>query len=382
MVGGGILFDLWCHNSFSSVDMILTAPDLPETMKAVLASDYGDIDVVLSLEDGVPVPSLKDLSEKEQATHMVIRNHAVALAPGDCRVLSGKTRELQGPPSMPYTPGGDCAGTVVQTTEGARFALGDQVAVRFLEGPRGALAEYALVSTKVADKRDSLDAVVGACLAGASPATLLADRIEEGERVLVLGASGGVGSHFGQLVQGKASLLVGVSSNPDRLQSLGYDRAIDYTKEDVFALKEYQDEPFDVIVDLASGGWPQCLDAADSGPLIVKPASSGGRYLATTLDTAYYEIHSYWQMLMVFAFPLLWKAFVSRTLYRSKLPKFSFCLNLPDTHEVVTDMLEHHREGRLRPIYQTYDFTTDGIREAFRVQESRHTPGKVVIPIP
>lgn len=74
-------------------------------MKAIVAKDYGDIDEMIHLDDRVPVPRLADLSSK-QRHRMILQTHAVALAPGDVRVLSGLTRELQGPPEFPYVSGG------------------------------------------------------------------------------------------------------------------------------------------------------------------------------------------------------------------------------------------------------------------------------------
>jgi hypothetical protein len=83
---------------------------------------------------------------------MVVKVHAVSLAPGDWRSLSGLTRGMQGPKSFPHIPGGDLCGTVTEIPgEGAEklnlpFGVGDRVAARFTgPGPKGALCEYAVV---------------------------------------------------------------------------------------------------------------------------------------------------------------------------------------------------------------------------------------------
>jgi hypothetical protein len=78
-------------------------------MTAVQAKDYGDIDEVLSVKDTVKYPSLADLPDKKRKNFMIIKTNAVALACGDCRTLSGVTKEFQGPPAFPYIPGGDCS---------------------------------------------------------------------------------------------------------------------------------------------------------------------------------------------------------------------------------------------------------------------------------
>ena len=129
---------------------------LPKIMHAVQGKDYGAVDQMISVEDDVEVPSLSDVLEKNRNKYMLLKIHSVALAPGNCRVLSGLMRKLQGPPAFPYVPGGDCCGVVVELPEEAQeipFQVGDRVAARFaLEGPRGALGEYALISSLVADK--------------------------------------------------------------------------------------------------------------------------------------------------------------------------------------------------------------------------------------
>ena len=161
-------------------------PEAPKTMKAVQGKELGDIDEMLTVEDNVAVPKLEDLPPKKRKTSMIIRTKAVALACGDCRVLSGRTRELQGPPSFPYIPGGDASGVVWEIPEDAEdlpFKVGDRVAARFVEGPRGALGEYSIIDTRVCEKiPDNLSFEEGAALASAAPATLLAERIRSGER--------------------------------------------------------------------------------------------------------------------------------------------------------------------------------------------------------
>ena len=364
---------------------------LPETMRAAQGKDYGDIDEMISVEDGVKVPRLADLPKAKQKNFMLIKTIAVSLAPGDCRVLSGLTKEFQGPPSFPYTPGGDCCGIVVELpkdSKGLPFKVGDRVAVRFVEGPRGALSEYSLVSTKVADRvPESLSSDGAAALASASPATLLADQIKAGERVLVLGAGGGMGSHFCQLLRERgASYVCGVSCSPERLLKapISCDKAIDYTKEDVFSVEEFRKDPFDVVVDFASGGWLQLIQSVKKKEsLIVKSASQGGRYITTTPDTPTYEVHSIWQALKSFDFPATWRRILSRTWYRSKLPAFHFAMLILNSERgSMTRTMELSRRGKLQPVMDPkgpFPFTTVGTRFAFHIQENRHPQGKVVI---
>lgn len=310
--------------------------------------------------------------------------------------MSGLTRELQGPPSFPYIPGGDCSGIVWEIPQEAKdheenfpFQVGDRVAARFAEGPRGALAEYAVVDTRVCEKiPDNLSFEEGAVLASVAPATLLGEGIREGERVLVLGAGGGVGSHTCQVMRNQgASFLVGVSKNPDRLlrPPLSLDIAIDYTKQDPFSVKEFSDKAFDTVVDLAGGSWLRLVNGCNSGePSIVKPASEGGRYLTLTPDQAVFEAHSVLAVMKPFLFIPLWRTLKSRLWARRRLPKYTFAMSLDSERTHLTRTMEMARNGVLKACIDPqgpFPFTTEGVRKAFRLQETRHVNGKVVIAV-
>jgi NADPH:quinone reductase-like Zn-dependent oxidoreductase len=280
---------------------------------------------------------------------------------------------------------------VVELPEGVAdlpFKVGDRVAARFFEKPNGALGEYALVSHKVADKvPDEISSVEAAALVSATPATLLADYIQPGERVLVIGGGGPIGSHFCQVVRERgASFCAGTSRAPDRLlaKPLSYDAAIDYTQRDVFAMSDYQENKFDVIVDLAGYGFAHLeQDAAKKIPLICKTSSQGGRFITfVPPDGPIFEAHSIWQLLKVFVFPILGKVIKSRLWARGTLPKYSFAFCLPSTRECVTRTLELVQANKLKAVIDgPFEFTTEGVRAAFRRQESRHAQGKVVIKV-
>jgi NADPH:quinone reductase-like Zn-dependent oxidoreductase len=323
--------------------MIPTAPLQPPaaTMRAALCADYGNVNDVLTVQDGYPTPDLKDVLLKNKINpklyhrYMLIKVDAVALAPGDCRTLSGLTRALQGPPSFPYIPGGDCCGVVLQLPPGVQgrksasdtkdvlpFDIGDRVAVRFCEFSRGALGEYAVVRTDIAARVPPYDAsakqdtaefkfssVGAAALASASPAVKLCDSMKldpKKDRILILGAGGGIGSHLCQLLQRvrnvPAAHIVGVSCTPDRITQppLNCGGAIDYSLSDPFDVNNSLQllprtdpslaisAPYDVIVDLGSGGWLRLRQHVLKSklPSIVKPASQGGRFYTISGDTA------------------------------------------------------------------------------------------------
>ena len=374
------------------------------TMKATQIKNYGPINEMISVEDGVAVPSLSSLSKKKQKDYLILKTLAVSLAPGDVRVLSGLTKELQGPKSMPYIPGGDCCGIIVDISDekgkhdSIDFKKGDLVAARFYDFPFNCLAEYAIVHKAVCEKvQDQEEGVshdknvnitneAAAALASATPAILIADAVKKGDRVLVLGAGGGLGSHLCQILREReVSFLVGVSKDPNRLLTapISCDVAIDYTKENVWNKEEFIANPFDVIIDLAGGGWPTILNEKKGGKkLIIKSAKEGGRFVTPTPDNPIFEIHSIWAALKVFLFPSLWRYMKTRTYSRKSLPKYSYGIYLPNSRDVITRTFREVRQGKLSACFEgPFPFTTEGVKEAFLVQKSRHAKGKVIVKV-
>lgn len=376
---------------------------IPETMRAVQGRNYGPIDEMLTVEEGVTVPRPSSpLNPRRYRDQMLIRTEAVALAPGDCRVLSGKTRELQGPPAFPYIPGGDACGVVVELPPSAGktkvplpFNVGDRVAVRFCDKNYDAAAEFALVSTKVAVRvPETISSVDAAALASAAPAQILATYASPGDRVLVLGAGGGVGAHLCQLLRVRgASYVVGVGSSPiNRLcqSPISCDDAIDYTTTDPYIIQKYVEKPFDLIFDLAGGGYTQLEQQqrqrqAVLGPeppsMIIKPTG----HFVTTVPPAgpIFEIRSLWALLQIFVWPILWRTIKSRVRWLGGgLPKYTFAFALTEDRQHLTDLLKLAHERRVQAVvdpHGPFPFTTEGVRKAFHRQESRHANGKVVI---
>jgi len=146
-------------------------------------------------------------------------------------------------------PGLDVAGTVVALGPAVtRFAVGDEV----FGMSRGSFAEYAAArEDKLAHKPPNATfeqaAVVGIS-GGTALQALEAGRVQPGQRVLIIGASGGVGSYAVQLAKAAGAHLTGVASTGklDLVTSLGADRVIDYTRDD-FADGVHQ---YDLIIDI------------------------------------------------------------------------------------------------------------------------------------
>lgn len=199
-------------------------------MRCVLVAAHGtDIDKLLSITSDRPKPVRKK-------GELLVRVQACALAPGDVRVMKGDCDFYQSPGSFPYTPGGDLCGVIEEADPDSRFKTNDTVVAMFeLPGPLNGLAEYAIVKESNAElKPESISAIDASALTSSSLTALLAAKkhVKEGDRVLVLGGSGGVGTFFVQMARNAtASYIASTSTDKEMLQSLGVDRVIDYTKE-------------------------------------------------------------------------------------------------------------------------------------------------------
>jgi NADPH:quinone reductase-like Zn-dependent oxidoreductase len=375
------------------------------TMRAAQGKDYGDIDEMLSVVDHVFIPHLEDKPKKDRKNWIVIKTLAVAVAPGDVRVLSGKTRELQGPPSLPYIVGGDVCGIVVEaddttTTEQQSskinnhdFRQDDLVVAMFnIEelGPRGAMAEYALVNTKVCDKvPDGVSPEEAAAVASSGLAAMaVAQCIQKGDRILIFGAGGGVGSYLTQLAKRHgASFVAGISRHPQRILEppLSCDEAVDYTQENPWEKEEWINDPFDLVIDLIGGCWIELIHHSKSsgkGGMIVKTAKKGGRFVTMVADDPWFEAHSFWKATILFALLPAWRAIYTRvTRPISQLPTYSMVF-LQGKREKLTEALSLLKDGTIVSCLDPSSpvaFTTEAVQSAFRLQESRHAQGKIVV---
>lgn len=216
-----------------------------EGMLAIRAHCYGGSEVLRLERVPRPVPGEDEL---------LVQVHAAGVNPLDWHYLHGKPYVMRlssgiGRPKSAAV-GVDFAGTVQAVGSAVRdFRPGDAV----FGSRRGAFAEYLVVRERgsVARLPDAVDFEQGAALPIAALTALQALRdagqVGPGTRVLVNGASGGVGSFAVQIAKALGAEVTGVSSarNAELVRELGADRHIDYASED-FAAAGPQ---FDVIVD-------------------------------------------------------------------------------------------------------------------------------------
>jgi len=226
------------------------------TMRAFVYRRYGGPDVVELTDLPKPVP---------RDNEVLVRIRATTVTSGDWRVRTlcvpaglGFVARLAFGFTRPRQPimGSELAGTIAAVGKDVtRFRVGDEV-FGFPGGAMGCHAEYRTMPEdgRLARKPPSLSFEEAASLpfgASTSMHFLRKAGIRPGDKVLVIGASGGVGTAMVQLAKHHGARVTGVTSrnNLALVASLGADRMIDYTREDFTA----RGETYDIVVDTVGG---------------------------------------------------------------------------------------------------------------------------------
>jgi NADPH:quinone reductase-like Zn-dependent oxidoreductase len=237
-----LLFEFAYWTSKSNCDELVAAPGA--RMKSYVRCDYGVADTLKLTEIAKPVP--KD-------NQVLVRIRGTSINPYDWHMMRGSPYimrlgvGLRKPASAQL--GVDFAGTVEAVGKNVtQFKPGDEV----FGGREGAFAEYVCVAEKnLALKPANISFEQAGSIQIAAHTALqgLRDKgnIQPGQKVLINGASGGVGTFAVQLGKILGAEVTGVCStrNVEMVKSLGADNVIDYTKED-FAKRS---ERYDLILD-------------------------------------------------------------------------------------------------------------------------------------
>lgn len=220
-------------------------------MKAIVYEKYGLTDVLNLREIDQPVP-------KED--EVLVKIHTASVNNWDWDRLTGKPylyRLLSGitKPKLPIL-GCDIAGTVVEVGKGVtKFKDGDQVFGDLSEGNWGAFAEYACASqNELTPKPAFLSFEEAAAIPQAGVMALQGIRkkkdLKAGDKVLMNGAAGAVGSFVLQMARAMDYEITGVDhgNKADFMKSLGADHTIDYTREN-FTMNG---KKYDLIIDVVA----------------------------------------------------------------------------------------------------------------------------------
>jgi NADPH:quinone reductase-like Zn-dependent oxidoreductase len=316
-------------------------------MKAIVQNDYGSPDVLSLVE--VAQPAVK-------GNEVLVRVKAASLNAGDVFTLRGSpwlTRLMVGfPKPKNHILGWDMAGMVEAVgSQVTQFKPGDDV----FASCSGTLAEHVcLAEEKLALKPANLTFEQAAAVPTAAITALIglrdAGKLRAGQKVLINGASGGVGTFAVQIAKALGGEVTGVCStrNVEMVRSLGADHVVDYTSEDFTANGQH----YDLILDnVASRSFADLRRALTPQGKIIPNSGHGG---------------------MGYVF----KAFLLSLIMRQHGGMYMASPTGKDLL-VLKELLEM---GKIKPVIdQTYP-----LREtpaAFRYLEKEHARGKVVITV-
>ena len=245
-------------------------------MKAIVQNEYGSPDV-LELKE-IDKPVVKD-------NDVLVRVHAAALHAGDYYCMRGMPYLVRLSVGLPkpknYVPGFDVAGHVEAVGKNVtRFQAGDEV----FGACNGTCAEYACAAEgnfepKPANLTFEQAAAVPTSAVAALHGLRDAGKVQPGQKVLINGASGGVGTFAVQIAKSFGAEVTGVCStrNVDMVRSIGADHVIDYTQEDF----TQSGQRYDLILDnVANRSLSDCRRAlTPQGTLIPNSGNAGMGYV-------------------------------------------------------------------------------------------------------
>ncbi len=314
-------------------------------MKAIVQRAYGSPDVLALAE--VAKPAIKE-------NEVLVRVKAASLNAGDVYTMRGNpwpTRLMVGfPKPKNYIIGWDMAGVVEAVGRNVtQFRPSDEV----FTASNHVLAEYVSVAeAKLGPKPINLTFEQAAAVPTAALTALqgLRDvgKIQPGQKVLINGASGGVGTFAVHIAKAFGAEVTGVCSprNADLVRSLGADHVIDYTRED-FTTSGRQ---YDLILDnVANHSFTALRRALTPQGLIIPNSGHGGmRYV--------------------------FKAFLLSPFVRQVGHMYIAATNGKD----LTTLKELIEAGKVKPVIDRA-YPLIETPEAFRYLEQEHARGKVVI---
>jgi NADPH:quinone reductase-like Zn-dependent oxidoreductase len=320
-------------------------------MRAIVRDSYGTPDV-LRLEE-IERPALAD-------DGVLVRVHAASVNRGDWYVLLGRpalARPLMGGLRRPKERllGSDFAGVVEAVgKDRSDFRPGDAV----FGARTGSFAEYVCARAAIVSKPEHVTFEEAAAVPVAALTALqgLRDqgRLQAGQRVLVNGASGGVGSFAVQIAKALGAHVTAVCStrNVERAGLLGADRVIDYTREDFTQMPDRYEVLFD---NAGSKSWRRCARVlTPSGAVVLVGGPMGNPLLGPMGHIAAMVIRSK----------------TSRHAARFFVAKFA-----KEDMQLLRDLLD---ERKLTPVVDRR-YTLEETPDALRYMGEGHAQGKIVI---
>ena len=313
-----------------------------ETMHAVVIDRYGAADVLRPATVPRPVPT---------RGQVLVRTRFIGVNPKDVIVRKGKFKIATGK-KFPLLVGHDIAGEVVEAAPGADLAVGQQVFGMINDFAGRAYAQYAAVDAQsLCAVPTSVDLRTAAAVPLAAQTALqgLRDeaRVKPGQRVLVNGASGGVGVFAVQIAKLLGAEVTAVCSarNAELVRGLGADHVVDYAETPLTGLTQRFDAIFDVF----------------------------GNYRFDTLRPLLTERGTYVQTIP--------SGQIVKDVARTVFSKQRARLVVVRSQRAQLEWLREHIDAGRLSVVVDRSFALDDVAEAHRYMETKRARGKVVLEV-
>lgn len=308
-------------------------------MKIAVNKQFGDTDKIEIIKTELP-----NISKDE----VLVKVKCAGLNPKDILIRKGKFKQLTGS-KFPQAIGFDFSG-IIQESNSNRFAKGDKV-FGMLNGWKGkCCAEYVNIKeTELHKKPDniSFEEAAGIPLAGQTALQAMRNigNLAEGEKILINGASGGVGTLAIQIAKELGGVVTTVSSskNLEFCKSLGADTALSYEENSIIELKEKYNVFFDVF-----GNY--------SFTKVVGILTQNGKYVTTVPKSSIFKEQFF-------------------NLFRKKKAKMVYVKSNDKDLKWISEKIT---EKKIKPIIDKI-FNFDEIVKAQKLIESKRAKGKVIL---
>ena len=335
--------------------------EIPQSMRAVYINEYGG-------NEKVHIGTLR--TPKVGKNDVLIRVKAASVNPLDARIRSGKLKQVL-KYTMPLILGNDLAGVVVEVGSNVQdYTVGDEVYARTDTMRIGSFADYIAVnSNNVSMKPNNLSMEEAAALplVALTSWQILVEKanIKKGQKVLIHGGAGGVGSTAIQLAKHLGAYVATTASDKDsaRVKAHGADLVIDYRQQDFTSVVS----DYDLVLDTQGGETlKKSLGVLKPGGQVISINGTPDADMADLLQLGF---------LMKTIFKLM--SFRTNRLARKLGVKYSFHFMQPSGTELA-QLKELYEAGILQPVIDKI-YTFDAAKDALSYPESGKAKGKIVI---
>ena len=335
-------------------------------MKAAYVHKIGDIaqdTECMTVKEDVPIP-------EPAPGQILIKVHAAAINPVDWKMAEG---QVPGGPFKGGVFGSDVSGVVEkigpETTSTTDLKVGDEVFGDII-GTKGAFGEYCVGAVEVLAKKPSNISHVEAASLPLCGTTALhglsVGNFQPGQKILIFGGTGGVGSLAVQIAKAKgASEVYATGSQVDAIKKLGADVVVNYKEQDLMETLQGQD--FDMVFDTIGSyeHWKVAqANMKPNGFFVTIVGDNSGSMLSDISK-------------------ILWRFLYGKIFGGQQYRLFMNSTSAPEIVERMADLSEMVSKGSLKPVLddQRFDLTTKGVQDLIKASKSHRAKGKLILKV-